>query len=367
MQSFQSYAGRVTKPLIASAMVMAGASLPQISWANGCQQSNSSSYPCVASDSGKGIARTTFSMPGINTANAISPGQGPSSGQPAAFAGLRTNQVTLGDETGAAAAGGGNRWNAWMSLGQNNVNNGFQPAQVGGHVDLTLVGIDYTYASNVVAGVAATWDRTRVGGQGLNGGTINGSGYNIAPYVSVPLGRNWLLDGTIGFGRNDISIVDNNPNPAPTASGSTKSDRMFTSVAVSYAQTMGKVMWSGKLAWVTNEDKIAAFTMSPAATGGPVAGSTIRVSQLRLGGQAAFNAGMLMPYVGLTYVRDLQSPDATPLRGQTPANDKDGWVVALGLNIYSKGALSGGVMLSSETGRQQIKNDLFMANIAVRF
>jgi hypothetical protein len=126
-------------------------------------------------------------------------------------------------------------------------------------------------------------------------------------------------------------------------------------------------MWSGKLAWVTNEDKIAAFTLSPAATGGPVAGSTVRVSQLRLGGQATFNAGMLMPYIGLTYVRDLQSPDATPLRGQTPANDKDGWVVVLGMNIYSKGAVSGGVMLSSETGRQQIKNDLFMANIAVRF
>jgi len=352
------------RPLVASALVVVGASMPQATWANGCQPSYTS-YPCAFGDSGKGIARTVFSMPGVNTATAISSGFGPSSGQPAAFSGLRTDRFAQDQLTGAAGAAGRSRWNAWLSVAQNDIDNKFQPAQVGGHVNLTLAGFDYTYANNVVAGVAATWDRTRVGGQGLNGGTITGSGYNIAPYVSVPLGRNWLFDGTIGFGKNDINIVDSNPIPA--VAGSTTSDRMFTSLALSYAAVSGKVMWSGKVNWVTNEDKFAAFTLSPAITGGPVAGSTVRVSQLRLGGQAAYNAGLFTPYVGLTYIHDLQSPDAVALRGQTPANDKDGWLVTLGLNIYSKGALSGGVMFSSETGRQQIKNDVLMANIAVRF
>ena len=345
------------------------AAISTASWSTGCDTFvSSNSAPCVTGESGKGVARSTFSNPNLNVAVAIGPNLGASSARPA-FGGLAVTSSGIAAQTGAAAASGPSRWNAWLALGQNDVANTFSPTRSSGHVGLSLLGVDYTFSNSIVAGIAASWDRTRVTVQSLNNGSFNGSGYNVAPYVSVPIGRNWLFDASVGFGRNDIDIVDNSPSfpGAPTAAGKTKSDRTFTSVAMSYATIVDKVMWTGKINWVTNEDKFAAFTMYPLVGGGPVAASTLRVSQLRLGGQVAYNAGTLVPYFGLTYVRDLQSPNASPLAGQTPANDKDGWLLAIGVNIFSRGAVSGGLLLSSETGRQQVKNDVVMGNIAIRF
>ncbi|MFN0160867.1 MAG: autotransporter domain-containing protein [Burkholderiales bacterium] len=345
---------------------LSGAALMQVApaaLANGCQSSQSSSNICSLGESGRDIQRSSLSNPNITTATLITPGLGPTSARPA-FTGLR--RESLAGQSGLAAAGAA-RWNAWLAIGENQVGNSFQPTQSGGNVGLTMLGVDYTFGGGVVAGVAATWDRTRVTAQSLNNGRINASGYNIAPYVSIPLGRNWLIDASIGFGKNDIDVLDNSPNPAPSASGSTTSDRTFTSLALSYAQVSGSMQWSGKINWVTNEDKIAAFTFTPAAVGGPVPASTLRVSQLRAGGQVAFNAGVLVPYVGLTYIYDLQSPQAPTFRGQTPANDKDSLLVSLGVNIASRGAVSGGLLFTSETGRKQFKNDVLLANIAVRF
>ena len=45
----------------------------------------------------------------------------------------------------------------------------------------------------------------------------------------------------------------------------------------------------------------------------------------------------------LTYIRDVQSPTQPVTGGLTPANDRDAWQVAVGVNFYSRGPLSGGV------------------------
>ena len=53
--------------------------------------------------------------------------------------------------------------------------------------------------------------------------------------------------------------------------------------------------------------------------------------------------------------------------GLCAANDRDGWQVRVGLNIRSAGALYGGIVLSSEVGRSQVKNDQLLVNVGVRF
>ena len=121
---------------------------------------------------------------------------------------------------------------------------------------------------------------------------------------------------------------------------------------------------SAKANYVDTRDKISGFTMS---LGTAIPASTVHVSQIRLGGQASYGSGTFVPYVGATYIRDLQSPSQAAFGGQTPANDKDGWQLTAGLNIFSRGAVSGGILFSTETGRQQVKNDVVLANIAVRF
>jgi hypothetical protein len=327
--------------------------------ANGCLAAYQTTDLCAAGDSGRGTLRNSVSMPTLNAITSLGQFSGAGAGNGSATAGLAP-RIGLGGETGQSAAAGAPRWNAWFALGENEQAYQFQPARSTGRSSLMLGGIEYSYPSNVVAGVAVNSDRTRTTFQANLNSPISVDGISVAPYVSIPFARNWLFDASIGWGESKIKFTDY----AAPAEGNTKSDRMYASVAVSYATRIGAFNVSGKANYVETSDKIASFTMTDNTF---VQATTIRVAQARLGAQASYNAGIFMPYVGLTYIRDLQSPSQAAFGGQTPANDKDGWLVAVGVNVFSRGALSGGLMFTSETARQQVKNDVFLANLAVRF
>ncbi len=331
----------------------------QFALANGCLAAYQSDYLCLAGDSGKGTLRNAVSMPTLNAVTSLGQFSGAGAANRSVSAAGAT-RFALVDQTGQAAAAGAPRWNAWFALGENEQAYSFQPARSSGRSTLMLGGIDYTYSSNIVAGVAVNADRTRTTFQANQNSPLSVNGLSVAPYVSVPFARNWLFDASIGWGESDIKFTD---YVAP-AEGNTKSDRMFTSLALSYATRIGAFNVNGKANYVETSDKIASFTMTD---GTFIPATTLRVAQARLGIQASYNAGMFMPYVGLTYIRDLQSPSQAAVGGQTPANDKDGWQIAVGVNVFSRGALSGGLMFTSETARQQVKNDVFLANLAVRF
>ena len=211
-------------------------------------------------------------------------------------------------------------------------------------------------------GLAYTDDRTRVDTQ-FNNGTLGGKGYSIAPYIAVPFARNWVFDASVGFGRNQLSQVDN-VTPGVTLTGNTTDKRFFSSIALSYAAQMGKVQWTGKGMYLFSEDKVDQFTQSNNVL---VPSSTTRVAQLRFGGQLAYDAGGITPYVGVTYIYDTQAPSQPVTLGFTPANDRDAWQFAVGASFYSRGPLSGSVQYSQDTSRKEVKNNLLMANVAYRF
>ncbi len=322
-------------------------------------QGYSDSKSCVLGTSGSGFRAATLTpstqAPALAISAALSGGSG--SGAPGA---QRTSLDGNGD-TGQAAAAASPRWNAWAALGQNSVGYDFVPAKSSGRVNLFLGGIDYTFSNNVIAGISYTDDTTRIGTQ-FDNGTLNGSGYAIAPYVAVPFGRNWVFDASVGWGRNKLSQIDRSAAVAVT--GNTVDNRFFSSLALSYAVQVGKLQWTGKGMYLFSEDKVSQFTQSNNTV---VPSTTTRVTQLRLGGQIAHDAGGVVPYAGLTYIYDLQSPVQPVTAGVSPANDRDAWQLALGVNFYSKGALSGGVQYSQDTSRKEVKNNLLMASIAYKF
>ena len=184
----------------------------------------------------------------------------------------------------------------------------------------------------------------------------------LAPYIAVPFAKSWVFDASVGTGRANLSQVDNSVAGGKT--GSSVDQRFFGALGLSYAAQAGKWQLTAKGNLLSAEDKVNQFTLS---NGAQVSATTTRVTQVRAGGQAAYDAGMFVPYVGLYYVNDLQAPSQTPVGGISAANDRDGWLAQLGLNIYSRGAVSGGLMYSTETGRRQVKNNQFIANVAIRF
>ncbi len=263
-------------------------------------------------------------------------------------------------ETGVAAAAGKPRWNVWGALARAAVGYSFQPLQSGGTVNVALGGLDYTFGDNLIIGVAVSDERTRVSTP-FNGGSLSGNGNTIAPYLGWRITPSWQMDATVGFGTTNLNSVDNS---AGSVTGSNKDKRTMASVGLAYNQIVGKWLLTGRGGLSSSEDKFSAYTLSNNTF---VAASTSRTLQLRAGGQAMYNAGAVLPFVGLTYINDLQRPNQAPVGGQSAANDRDGWQVRLGLNIPTRGALYGSVAFSTEVGRTQVKNNQLMANLGFRF
>jgi hypothetical protein len=270
-------------------------------------------------------------------------------------------RTALGGQSGAAAAAGTSRWNLWAAYSHVDVGYSFQPLQSGGYSGIFLGGVDYMFSNSLVAGVAVTDERTRID-TSYNGGSLSGNGNTVAPYLGWRINRDWLLDASLGFGDSKLSTTDN--SVAGGITGSNKVDRNMATLGLSYNQAMGRWLMTGKGSLLTVENRFSAFTLSNNTF---VPGTTTRTTQMRLGGQAAYNAGNIVPFVGLTYIYDMQRAEQAAIAGQSAANDRDGWQVRAGLNIRSRGALYGGIVISSELGRSQVKNDQILVNIGVRF
>lgn len=273
------------------------------------------------------------------------------------------NRFALGGtgETGLAAAAAPTAWNGYVAAARANIGSSFQPTQAGGSVDIGLVGIDYTFRNKAILGAAVSGSRARVD-TAFNGGNISTNATSISPYLIYPLSSSWQLDANTSIGRSSTSTRDN--SVAGGISGSNNGSSSSFGVGTTYRTQTGKWGLSGRGALSTAESKQDSQTLSNNTF---VAGSTLRTSTLRLGGQAAYNAGAVIPFAGLTYVYDFQKPIQGAVLGQTPANDKDAFQLVAGMQFRSQGALSGGIQLSSELGRKEVKNNSIVFNLGLRF
>ena len=273
-------------------------------------------------------------------------------------------RMALGGQKGEAAAGGGQAWNVWGSLSQNNVGYSFAPVNASGRVNAGTVGLDYTFSNKVILGLAVSGDQTRVG---LNGssvtGNLSGSGTTFTPYVGVPLNQNWTLDAGLGLGRTKVDLTVNN------FAGSIKSNRTAANIGLAYRQGVGNWLLTGRGSYLSVNDSLGAYTLSNGVLANNIAigDSKVRVEQMRFGGQAAYNAGSVVPYIGLNYIYDLKKPNGSAIAGQTPANDRDAFQLQLGLQFKGTGSLYGSVQYSTEQSRQQVKNDQILLNLGLRF
>jgi len=257
---------------------------------------------------------------------------------------------------GRAAAGFDGKLNAWAALGQTETALDYAPANSSGRTTLGLLGVDYMVASNVLLGVAASWDENRVTFNPVGGnGRADGNGYTVSPYLAWQIDRNWLMDASLGFGRASVDIRNG------TLTGSTADRRNSVSASLSYLRSFGSLDFTGKATLANAQNTLGAF-VSTDATRTAIAELSTRTTQLRIGGQLAYSLGVAVPYAGLYYLNDFDRPIIPGA-----ANDRDAFQFVLGVNFFSKGALSGGVMYSTETNRSQVKNDQLLANIAVRF
>lgn len=261
---------------------------------------------------------------------------------------------------GAAAAPGGKAFNAWFALSNSDISYDYAPLQSSGKVRVGLLGIDYTFKNSVVAGLAIAKDNTDVDLKGTSfgvaGGKLKGSGTTYSPYIGIPLNKNWSADLAFGWGKTTVDTE-------VLATTSRMTDKRSTaSVGLSYRQLAGadnKWMLTGRGSYLTVKDKLGAYTMS---NGTFVPDATVNLSQLRFGGQAAYNAGVFSPYAGLNYIYDVTAPSQAGA-----ANDRDAFQAVLGIRFTVPNGFYGGLQYASELNRSQIKNNQILLNLGLRF
>jgi hypothetical protein len=306
-----------------------------------------------------GVSTTVLSGTGLSSAASTSGAVsnfafGGGGGQNAS---LDVKRFALSGTTGAAAAPGATQWNAWGAFSRSNIGYEFSPLRSSGNVNVYLAGADYTFANNMVFGVALAFDRTDVD-LNFSGGKFKGSGVTVAPYLGIPINRNLAVDATIGYGQTDIDTV------VGAVTGSTRSDRNVGSLGITYREVIDAWSLSARGVFLTVRDKLGAYTLS---NGTFVPDGTVNVSQFRFQGQVAYSFGAVTPYASLTYVNDVRRPDQAPVAGVAAANDRDAWIPSVGLRFRLDNSVYGGIQYSTERARSEVKNDQIMLNLGVRF
>ena len=272
--------------------------------------------------------------------------------------GLNMKRFALSNnKTGAAAAAGGSQWNAWGAYSRSNIAYNYTPLQSSGNVDVFLGGVDYTFDSNMVFGVAVARDDTDVD-LTFSGGKLKGKGWTISPYLGIPINKNLAFDATLGLGRTDIDTT------VGGVGGSTSSDRTVWSLGMTYRENIGAWNLSARGAYLDVRDKLGAYTLT---NGTFVPDGTVNVSQVRFTGQAGYTIDAITPYASLTYINDIRRPDQAPVGGVAAANDSDAWTVGLGFRFRIDRSVYGGFQYSTEKGRSEVKNDNYQFNIGARF
>jgi hypothetical protein len=318
----------------------------------------SASANTVSATDQPGVVTNLITTTGLNTAAIIG---GTVSGFAAGGSNFAENGLKRfalsGQGTGLAGAPGGKSWNAWTAYSHSNIGFNFSPLQSSGDVNVYLVGVDYTFANNMIFGVATAIDRSSID-LNFSGGKLDGRGVTVSPYLGIPINKNMAFDATVGVGRTNLDT-----NTAGV-SGSTRDNRTLGTMGLTYREVIGAWSLSGRGALLAVRDKLGAYTLT---NGTFVPDGTVNVTQMRLVGQVAYTAGNFTPYVSLSYINDLHRPDQAPVAGITAANDKDAWTPAIGVRFRADNSFYGSIQYSSERARSDVKNNQLLLNVGIRF
>lgn len=254
-------------------------------------------------------------------------------------------RMSLGNEKGMAAGNAPTKLNAWVNASDTTIGSSASASLFDGYVTNAIGGVDYRVSDKFVAGLSAGYDRVALNFKfaGLTNSGLVSTGWMVAPYASYQISDLVSVDGAYGYAEGDVDTRTSG------ATSTQKYDRNFLALNLNANYWISDWQLTGKANYIAAEEKVA---------------TTNKMEQLRLGGQVGYWAKGIMPYASLIYVRDLKVSTG----GVQPASlDDDAWVASVGVNLFSKGALSGGISYTEEFDRADSKNYTFTANVGYRF
>jgi len=265
-------------------------------------------------------------------------------------AGNGPRRVAIGGERGMAAGDAKSKLNAWVNISDSNVG---LTSVFKGDVQNYIGGIDYALNDETVMGVSIGQDISKIN---MFGTRLKNDATTVAPYISYQFNDTYSADAALGYSSGDSKY-------SLGTTGKQSIRRAFGAINANGNWWFNEWQLSGKLSYIESQEKLKSFVDG---NGSNIAGSDSKLKQLRLGAQISYWANGIMPYAGVTLVRDLNNPNKK-FGGTTSSYDKEAINLAVGVNFLQGKEFSGGVAYTSERSRSQSKNDVLMASMNYRF
>ncbi|OHC68373.1 MAG: hypothetical protein A2045_09330 [Rhodocyclales bacterium GWA2_65_20] len=259
--------------------------------------------------------------------------------------------------SGMAAGSMPSKTNMWLSAATDSIKNTLASSRYDGDVRNFIGGADYTLDSGVVIGLSLARDDLKMN-TAYNGGKLEVSSWMAAPYISHVINDTWSIDASAGFawGKSDVTWRTSTGGNDKTTQNLT---RNYQAINLNAQQWRGETEYAGKVKLTRAEERLDANTALLTAA------KKNSITQLGVVGRVGQWMNNYQPYVELAYTYDLARTDYDKL--PTELKDKDGWNIVLGIDIFSKKGMTGGVMYSKQMGRHYLKSDALMGNINYRF
>lgn len=269
----------------------------------------------------------------------------------------------FGQSTGLAGQGGQRRYGLWLNGAYSDIDYDKSNLKFDGDSYSVGFGFDYLVIDNVIIGISAAYENTDLKLQSALG-KFDRDGWTVGPYVAVRLGQYFTLSGTLGFSWLDAD--------ASTGAGGTEkydTDRWYASGNLGFNYPVGQWRLGASVGYLYIDEEDDAHTTS---LGFAVSKQSRNIGQGRVGASVGYDFGGITPYVMGRLEHEFESPNGVNLTNgggittQSTKPDRTGFVVGLGVN-FNYGALSGGLLATSQEGRDSLDVYTLSANIRMAF
>ena len=222
-------------------------------------------------------------------------------------------------------------------------------------------GIDATFAEDLIVGLSlgVEGSDTRTS---ANNGQSDTYGFTVAPYLAYLINDTLSVDFAVGYSRLSH---DESRGAGRAITGDTNTRRVFAAGNGNWSTTYDNWYLSARagITWLSSD--LDDFTESD---GTFVPGSTFRVGQVSVGGEAAYSYNEWEPYVGTTVNHAYTKTRRLFTAGTTaPEDDRTDVLVNAGVRFFGANGMTGGFEYSTLLLRDDYTEHSFQLNFRADF
>ncbi len=273
------------------------------------------------------------------------------------------NGLNYEGKIGMNAGDGGIPYGIWGNYTYTNFENDLSSTAFDGSSHSLLGGVDYSPIKNAILGVSIGYGMTDVDTT-FNLGNQENDTFTIAPYFGMLINETWSVDASFGFSRVNTDQFRTAPGTTTQITSSPTADRWFGAVNLNGVTYINDWIIGGRVGVSRARNVTDSFVES----NGIVVPKIInQLGTLSIGGDIAHSFGKYEPFVSLTYENDYRITKIAVVSGAQPSNDRDDFLLGIGVRYFGDNGLSGNLEWNKRLGRTNFEEDIFNFSLRADF